>query len=410
MKAIFERISKMSLIVKILIGLAAGTVLGLLLPQFTFISMLGTLFVGALKGIAPVLVFFIIVSSLSQGTQAHGGVIRTVILLYAFSTVVAAINAVFAIKLFPIQMVLTDTVSASVDTAPAGIMEVLSNMAGTIVQNPVQAIGSGNYLGILFWAVLIGIVFKKIAKPSTAEFLENTADCLSKVVGMIIQFAPLGILGLSYSNVIDGGLSSFATYGKLVAILIAVMLFQFFVVNAIIVFWCTRKNPYPLIFYCLRKSAVTAFFTRSSAANIPVNMEAASEMGLDKDTYSVTIPLGSAVNMDGAAITITIMTLATCNTLGIHVDLASAILLSLLASVSAAGASGIAGGSLLLIPLACSLFGIPDTISAQVIGVGFIIGVIQDSMETALNSSSDLLLTASAEFREWRREGKKIPF
>jgi GMP synthase (glutamine-hydrolysing) A subunit len=245
---------------------------------------------------------------------------------------------------------------------------------------------------------------------ATKNMLNDVSSALSKVVTWIISFAPFGILGLVFNTVSTNGLSVFTEYGKLLAVLVGSMLFIYFVTNPILVFWCIRKNPYPLIFKCLKKSAITAFFTRSSAANIPINMEACEEMGLDKDTYSVTIPLGATINMDGAAITITVMALATAHTLGIAVDIPSALILSVLATLSACGASGVAGGSLLLIPLACSLFGIPNDIAMQVVGVGFIIGVIQDSVETALNSSSDLLLSASAEFRQWRKEGKEIKF
>jgi serine/threonine transporter len=250
----------------------------------------------------------------------------------------------------------------------------------------------------------------RAAGETSKNMLNDVSKALSKVVTWIISFAPFGILGLVFNTVSTNGLSIFTEYGKLLAVLVGSMLFIYFVTNPILVFWCIRKNPYPLIFKCLKKSAITAFFTRSSAANIPINMEACEEMGLDKDTYSVTIPLGATINMDGAAITITVMALATAHTLGIAVDIPSALILSVLATLSACGASGVAGGSLLLIPMACSLFGIPNDVAMQVVGVGFIIGVIQDSVETALNSSSDLLLSASAEFRQWRKEGKEIKF
>ena len=278
-----------------------------------------------------------------------------------------------------------------------------------VVANPVASLVNANYLGILAWAVLLGVSLRA-AGDMTKKVMADISDGISKVVVVIINLAPFGILGLVFNSVSTSGLETFTTYGKLLALLVGCMLGIFFITNPILVFWCTHKNPYPLIFKCLKRSAITAFFTRSSAANIPVNMEVCEEMGLNKDNYSVTIPLGATINMDGAAITITVMTMATVHTLGIAVDIPTAIVLSLLAALAACGASGVAGGSLLLIPMACSLFGIPDTVSMQVVAVGFIIGVIQDSVETALNSSSDLLLSASAEFRQWRLEGKEIKF
>lgn len=324
-----------------------------------------------------------------------------------FSTVLAAVVAVFASMIFPVQMALTD---AAVDAAaPDGIVAVLSTLLMNVVQNPVSSLVDANYVGILSWAVLLGVAFRS-ASEGTKKTLGDISTAISKVVVVIINLAPLGVLGLVYTSVTTSGLEAFTVYGKLLILLVGCMLFIYFVTNPILVYWCIRKNPYPLIFKCLKESAITAFFTRSSAANIPVNMKICEEMGLDKDTYSVTIPLGATINMDGAAITITVMTMATAYTMGINVDIPTAIVLSLLAALSACGASGVAGGSLLLIPLACSLFGIPDSVSMQVVAVGFIIGVIQDSVETALNSSSDLLLSASAEFRQWRMEGKEIKY
>ncbi len=397
----------MSLVVRILFGLIIGAILGMVIPQAAAIGILGDVFVGALKAIAPLLVFFLVISSLSNATNSHGGVIRTVIGLYMFSTFLAAVIAVFASRLFPVKLILVDAVTDT--TAPQGILEVLKNLLMNIVANPISSLANANYVGILAWAVLIGLAFKA-ANDATKKVLGDISNGLSQVVTWIINLAPFGILGLVFTTVSENGLDIFTSYGKLLALLVGSMLFIYFVTNPILVYWCIRKNPYPLIFKCLKKSAITAFFTRSSAANIPVNMKACEEFGLDKDTYSVTIPLGATINMDGAAITITVMTMATAYTMGIGVDLPSAIILSILAALSACGASGVAGGSLLLIPLACSLFGIPDTVAYQVVGVGFIIGVIQDSVETALNSSSDLLLSASAEMRQWRLEGKEIKF
>ena len=407
MKKVWESWTNISLVIRILIGLIIGAVLGLVVPQATAIGILGDIFVGALKAIAPLLVFFLIISSLSNATGSHGGVIRTVIILYMFSTFLAAFIAVIASRLFPIQMVLVDAVTDT--AAPQGVVDVLKNLLMNVVSNPVASISNANYVGILAWAVLIGMAFRA-AGDGTKKVLSDISAALSQVVTWIINLAPFGILGLVFTTVSENGMDIFTSYGKLLLLLVGCMLFIYFVTNPILVYWCIRKNPYPLILKCLKKSAITAFFTRSSAANIPVNMKACEEFGLDKDTYSVTIPLGATINMDGAAITITVMTMATAATLGIGVDIPSAIILSILAALSACGASGVAGGSLLLIPLACSLFGIPDTVAYQVVAVGFIIGVVQDSVETALNSSSDLLLSAAAEMRQWRLNGKEIKF
>ena len=407
MKKLWEKWTGISLVVRIVIGLVIGAILGIVVPQAAALGILGDIFVGALKAIAPLLVFFLVISSLSNATNSHGGVIRTVIILYMFSTFLAAIIAVIASKLFPVQLILVDAVTDT--AAPQGIFEVLKNLLLNIVANPISSLANANYVGILAWAVLIGLAFKA-ANDATKKVLGDISNGLSQVVTWIINLAPFGILGLVFTTVSQNGLDIFTSYGKLLLVLVGCMLFIYFVTNPILVYWCIRKNPYPLIFKCLKKSAITAFFTRSSAANIPVNMKACEEFGLDKDTYSVTIPLGATINMDGAAITITVMTMATAYTMGIGVDIPSAIILSILATLAACGASGVAGGSLLLIPLACSLFGISDTIAYQVVGVGFIIGVIQDSVETALNSSSDLLLSASAEMRQWRLEGKEVKF
>jgi len=408
MKNVWGKWTGISLVKRIAVGLVIGVMLALVAPGASGISVLGDVFVGALKGIAPLLVFFLVMSSLCNAGKSHGGVIRTVIILYMFSTVLAAVIAVFASMVFPVEMVLVDAASDAA-AAPSGIVEVLSTLLMNVVKNPVDSLVNANYVGILSWAVLLGVAFRN-AGDATKKMLGDISEAISRVVVVIINFAPFGVLGLVFASVTASGLEAFRDYGKLLVLLVGCMLFIYFVTNPILVYWCIRKNPYPLIFKCLKQSAITAFFTRSSAANIPVNMKICEEMGLDKDTYSVTIPLGATINMDGAAITITVMTMATAFTLGINVDIPTAIVLSFLAALSACGASGVAGGSLLLIPLACSLFGIPDSVSMQVVAVGFIIGVIQDSVETALNSSSDLLLSASAEFRQWRLEGKEIKY
>ncbi len=407
MKKIWEKWTYISLVQRIIIGLSIGVILAMVVPGVSGIGILGDVFVSALKGIAPLLVFFLVMSSLCNARQSHGGVIRTVIILYMFSTVLAAVIAVFASMIFPVEMVLVDA-SMDAASAPSGIVEVLGTLLMNVVANPVSSLVEANYVGVLAWAVVLGVAFRG-AGEATKKALGDISEAISSVV-VIINLAPFGVLGLVYTSVTTSGINTFTVYGKLLVLLVGCMLFIYFVTNPILVYWCIRKNPYPLIFKCLKQSAITAFFTRSSAANIPVNMRICEEMGLDKDTYSVSIPLGATINMDGAAITITVMTMATVHTLGIGVDIPTAIVLSLLAALSACGASGVAGGSLLLIPMACSLFGIPDAVSMQVVAVGFIIGVVQDSVETALNSSSDLLLSASAEFRRWRLEGKDIKF
>jgi len=408
MKKIWEKWTYISLVQRIIIGLSIGVILAMVVPGVSGIGILGDVFVSALKGIAPLLVFFLVMSSLCNARQSHGGVIRTVIILYMFSTVLAAVIAVFASMIFPVEMVLVDA-SMDAASAPSGIVEVLGTLLMNVVANPVSSLVEANYVGVLAWAVVLGVAFRG-AGEATKKALGDISEAISSVVVVIINLAPFGVLGLVYTSVTTSGINTFTVYGKLLVLLVGCMLFIYFVTNPILVYWCIRKNPYPLIFKCLKQSAITAFFTRSSAANIPVNMRICEEMGLDKDTYSVSIPLGATINMDGAAITITVMTMATVHTLGIGVDIPTAIVLSLLAALSACGASGVAGGSLLLIPMACSLFGIPDAVSMQVVAVGFIIGVVQDSVETALNSSSDLLLSASAEFRRWRLEGKDIKF
>ena len=392
MKKLWNKWTEIALVKRILVGLVLGAILGLTVPGATGISILGDVFVSALKAIAPLLVFFLVISSLCNAGNSHGGVIKTVIILYMFSTVLAAVIAVFASMAFPVKLTLA-TAAATDTAAPQGIAEVLNNLLLNVVANPVSSLVNANYVGILTWAILLGLAFRA-ANDMTKNVLNDIANGTSAVVSWIINMAPFGIFGLVFNTVSTNGLEIFTTYGKLLALLVGCMLFIYFVTNPLLVYWCIRKNPYPLIFHCLKRSALTAFFTRSSAANIPVNMKVCEEMGLDRDTYSVTIPLGATINMDGAAITITVMTMATAFTLGIHVDIPTAIILSLLAALSACGASGVAGGSLLLIPMACSLFGISDDISMQVVAVGFIIGVIQDSVETALNSSSDLLLSA----------------
>ena len=407
MNNLWKKWQDTSLVIRIVCGLVIGAILGFVVPQWTGVAILGSVFVGALKGVAPVLVFFLVISAISKGGESHGGVIKTVIILYMVSTLLASVIAVFASMAFKVQMVLPDAVTDM--SAPQGVSEVLKTLLMNIVTNPVSAIANANYIGVLSWALIIGLALRG-ASDNVKSALTEIADAISMVVTWIINLAPFGILGLVFDSVSTSGAEIFTSYGKLLVLLVGCMLFIYFVTNPVLVYWCIRKNPFPLILKCLKRSAITAFFTRSSAANIPVNMKVCEEIGLDKNTYSVTIPLGATINMDGAAITITVMTMATAATLGIAVDVPTALILSVLATLSACGASGVAGGSLLLIPLACSLFGIPDTVSYQVVAVGFIIGVIQDSVETALNSSSDLLLSISAELRDWRLNGKDYDY
>ena len=399
------RYNGISLIVRILIGLIIGAVLALVAPGAGWVGELGSLFVGALKGIAPVLVFVIVASALAQGSSKLDRRFGTVIWLYMLTTFLAAAIAVATSFMFPVTVVLAD--AAQSDVVPQGLGEVMGTLLTNFVANPVSAIMSGNYIGILFWACMFGVAMKKIGSDTTKTFMANTADAVSQIVRWIINLAPFGIMGLVYTNVSGNGLAIFTQYGKLLALLVGTMLFMALIVSPFIMFIYLGCNPYPLVFRCLRESGLTAFFTRSSAANIPVNMALCEKLGLDKDMYSVSIPLGATINMDGAAITI--MTLAAANTLGIQVSLPAAIVLSAMSALGACGASGVAGGSLLLIPMACSLFGISNDVAMQMVGVGFIIGVVQDSVETALNSAGDVEFAATAEYHQWRKQGKPLP-
>ena len=394
-----------SLILRIVIGLVVGAILGLTLKSWTFIGLLGTLFVGALRAIAPILVFVLIISALSTGQSKLDRKFGLVLFFYMFSTFLAAAAAVAASFMFPVTLKLGE--AAQSDTVPQNVGEVLQNLLVKMVENPVSAIINGNYIGILFWAVVLGIAFKKIATPETRKVLKDVSEAVSMAVRGVINFAPFGICGLVFNTVSEYGLSVFKDYGKLLLVLVGCMMFVALVIDPFIAFLFMKRNPYPLVFRCLRESGITAFFTRSSAANIPVNMQLCERLGLDKDMYSVSIPLGATINMDGAAITITVMALAAANTVGVHVDIPSALRLSVVSTLAACGASGVAGGSLLLIPMACSLFGISNDVAMQVVGVGFIIGVIQDSVETMLNSSGDVMFAATAEYSTWIKEGRE---
>ncbi len=403
-KKIGKLYNSISLVKRILAGLVIGIILGLVIPGIEPIALMGNIFIGALKAVAPILVFFLVLSSLAN---AKGdGSMKTVLLLYLCSTLIAAAVAVIASFLFPTALSLSGAESAS-NSAPSGLGEVLITLFMNVVSNPVDALANANYIGILAWAVVLGIALRA-AKDTTKSVLVSVSDAVAKVVRWVISLAPLGIIGIVYSSVAEYGPEIFIEYGHLVLVLVACMLIIAVVTNPLLVFLALRTNPYPLVIKCLKDSGITAFFTRSSAANIPVNMELCRKLGLNKDTYSVSIPLGATINMAGAAVTIAVMSMAAAYTMGISIDPVTAVLLCVLAAISACGASGVPGGSLLLIPLACSLFGVPNDIAMQVVSVGLIIGVIQDSCETAINSSSDALFTATAEYRTWKKQGKNF--
>ena len=396
--------NKLSLVKQIIIGLITGIILSLTIPEkVKGISIFGNLFVGALKSVAPVLVLFLVMSAICQHKSGKKTNMKSIIGLYAVGTFLAAIIAVAASFIFPITL----TLSGGIDNVspPGGVGEVLNTLMMNVVDNPIRALSNANYIGILSWALILGFALRSSA-DSTKLVISNFSDAVSKVVELIIRFAPIGIMGLVFDTISTNGIESLLGYGQLLLLLIGCMIFVALVVNPLIVYINIHRNPYPLVIKCLKESGITAFFTRSSAANIPDNMKLCEDLGLNRDTYSISIPLGSTINMGGAAVTISVLSLAAANTLGIQVDVGTALLLSLLSAVCACGTSGIAGGSLLLVPLACSLFGIPNEIAMKVVAVGFVVGVLQDSSETALNSSTDVLFTAAAEFAE-RRKSKK---
>lgn len=402
-KDLIRKWNSIDLIKRIAVGLVIGALLGVLAPKDVYVvELLGTLFVNALKGVAPILVFFLVISALANAKAV--GNMKTILMLYLVSTFLASLVAVIAASVFPLELTLANA-SDIAQSSPQDIGEVLNTLLLNIVSNPVAALMNANYIGILAWAAVLGVALRA-ASESTKSVFSHVSDAVSTVVRWIISCAPFGILGLVYTSVSENGIDIFVEYGQLILLLVLCMLFIALVVNPIMVFVCTRKNPYPLVLRALKDSGLTAFFTRSSAANIPVNMELCRRLGLDKDNYSVSIPLGATINMAGAAVTISVMAMCAAYTVGLSVDIPTAVVLSALAAVSACGASGVAGGSLLLIPLACSLFGIGNDVAMQVVAIGFIIGVIQDSCETALNSSSDVLFTATAEYRDWIKRGR----
>ena len=416
MKDLWKKYTQIGLVKRIVTGLIIGTIFAIIRPNLgtstagnvlDVLKLFGSMFTGALKSIAPILVFFLVMESLCKHKEGQKTNMKHVIVLYLVATFLAALFSVIASFLFPIKMTLPPI--AEEINPPKGLDEVLTTLLLNIVDNPVRALSTPNYMGILFWAVLIGLALKK-ASESTKTMISNFADATSSVVHIVINFAPFGVMGLIYNSITISGIEIFEEYAMLIALLLGTMFFVALIVNPIMVWTQLKINPYPLVLACIKKSGLTAFFTRSSAANIPVNMELCKQLELDEDTYSVSIPLGATINMGGAAITISIMTLAAANTLGVEVDFATAFVLSVLSALGACGASGVAGGSLLLIPLACSLFGIPAEASAQVVGVGYIIGVIQDSAETAINSSTDVLFTAVADFAKKAKDGEKIDY
>lgn len=407
MKKIIDLWKNTGLVLKIIIGMIAGIFLALAVPQASGISFLGTLFVGALRAIAPLLVFVMIINSLAGAKKGKKTNMQFIIVLYLLGNFFAALTALIASYAFPVTINLDGVSSAAADiTPPQGIGEVVQNLLTSVVANPVESLANGNYIGLLVWACLIGAAMKS-SSEKTKAMLSDFSEGLTTVVRWIIECAPFGILGLVFGAISERGLGELLDYAGLLGLLVGTMMVVMFVMNPLIVFFCTHKNPFPLVGVCLKDSFVTAFFTRSSAANIPVNMAICKRLGLNKDTYSVSIPLGATINMAGAAVTISILTLATVHTLNISVDFPTALILCVLSAISAAGTSGVAGGSLLLVPMACSLFGIPSAVSMQVVGIGFITGIVQDSCETGLNSSTDVLYTAAAEIRDRRLHPEK---
>ncbi len=401
MKQLFGKWNSINLVNRIIIGIVIGIILALTIPNaVSGITILGTLFISALKAVAPILVFVLVINAIASHVSGKATNMKMIIVLYAMGTLLAGFTAVIVSYIFPTTLTLKT--GAQDISPPKGIFEVLEKLLYNVISNPVSAIMDANYLGILAWAVVLGVALKA-SSDSTKTVISNLSDAVTKIVQWVISLAPIGIMAIVFEAISTTGLSALTEYGRLILILVGTMFFVALVINPLIVFIVARRNPYPLVLASLKESGITAFFTRSSAANIPVNMALAEKLKLDKDTYAVSIPLGATINMAGAAITISILTMATAHTLGIEVDFITAVILMVLSAVSAAGASGVAGGSLLLIPLACSLFGISDDVAMQVVAIGFIIGVIQDSCETALNSSSDIVFTAAAEYAKERK-------
>lgn len=406
MKGIFKRINSFSLVKQIITGLLIGILLAIVIPEYSkSLAILGVLFVAALRAVAPILVLFLVMSAITQHKSGQKTNMKKIVSLYLIGMLLASFVSVGAGFLHPVSLSLT-TVTDSIDS-PSGIVELVKSLLLNLVDNPLNAIISANYLGILTWAILLGFLLKG-ASDSTKILISDFSDAISKLVEWVIKLAPLGIMGLVIEAITTNGVDALLEYGQLIIVLTCCMLFIALVVNPLIVFTFIRRNPYPLVFRCLKGSGLTAFFTRSSAANIPINMQLCEEMGLDRDTYSISIPLGATVNMMGSTVTIAVLSLSAAYTLNIEVSFPMALILCIVSVISACGASGVPGGSLLLLPLTCGLFGIPDDVAMQVVGIGFIIAVIQDALETVLNSTTDVLFTATAEQNKKLKENKKL--
>lgn len=395
MRNLFEKWKTLNIVTQIIVGLIVGVVLGIAFPeQLSFISLLGDFFVAALKAVAPILVFFLVMGAIARGKKGTKTNMKSVIGLYIAGTFLAASAGVIASLLFPLTLTLE--IGQDIIGAPGGTWEVIENLIFSAVSNPVDALMNANYIGILTWAVLLGIALRK-ASDTTKTIFNDIANGVSEIVKWVVKLAPLGIMGLVFSTIASQGLAGLSTYLDIITLLVGIMIFVGLVINPFLAFVKMRRNPYPLIFQCLKESGITAFFTRSSAANIPVNLALCEKLGLDEETYYISIPLGATINMCGSAVTIATLTLAAVNTLGIEVSFTTMIVFAFLSALSACGVSGVAYGALLLIPMACSLFGIPDDIIMQVVGVGFIVSIVQDSCETALNSSTDVVFTAACD-------------
>lgn len=404
---IAEKWVESSLILKIIIGLIIGAILGIVVPKWSFIRFFGEIFVSALKAIAPILVFILVASAISNAKTGLGSKFKIIVVLFLLTNLIAAVVATVACFLFPVSIHLS---SVSTVAAPGGLGELLSKMILQIFSNPIKSLSEGEYLGILFWSIIIGAALKMVASDTTKEVINDIAEVFSKIVFYIIQFAPIGVMGLVFTSVSESGLNIFTQYGQVIFLIVACIAIIGFIINPLISALMLKRNPYALVFTCFKESGITAFFSRSSAANIPINMRLCERLGLDKDFFSITIPLGSTINTNGAAITIAVLTLVTCHTMGIHVNLMWAIILCAVTTLAACCASGVVGGSLLLVPLTCSLFGISQDVSMQVVAVGFIISVIQDSCETALNSASDVLFTAATEYYIRAKNGEPVNY
>ena len=402
-----QKWTESSIILKIIIGMIAGVVLGIVVPQWSFIGFFGKVFVEALKSIAPLLVFILVASAISQAKTGVGSKFKIIIAIFLLMNFIAAVVATISCFIFPVSIHLS---AASTAVSPGGLADILGEMLLKIFSNPIKSLSEGEYLGILFWSIIIGIALRMVGSDTTKDLLNDIAEVFSKIVYFIIQFAPIGVMGLVFTSVCESGLSIFSQYGELILLIVGCILIMAFIINPLISALLLKRNPFPLVFTCLKESGVTAFFSRSSAANIPINMQLCEKLGLDRDFYSVTIPLGSTINTNGAAVTIAVMTLVACHTMGIPVHFSWAILLCVVTTLAACCASGVVGGSLLLIPLTCSLFGISQDISMQVVAVGFIISVIQDSFETALNSASDVLFTAATEYYMRAKNGEPVNY